>query len=159
MKNFFKKKKEPEDEFDIITQELPLSTIFRWYLYDTELVEDINNLAELVGLSRVSEEGETKEIEDSKARVKKISPLYTFLESISEISARVLTSIHLSEIVLEESPSDKELEFMGEEAFDVYKAVALSTLIGAFSIGLNMGIINSPTVGLHVVENEEFKDE
>jgi len=44
----FRRKK--KDEFEVDTKEVPLSTVYRWYLYDTELVENVNDLAEMVGL-------------------------------------------------------------------------------------------------------------
>ena len=79
-------------------QEVPLSTIYRWYLYDTELVEDVNELAEMIGLSRVSDEGDSKEREESEVRVREIAPIYPYLEAISDVSAKSLVAMHLSAI-------------------------------------------------------------
>ena len=48
---WFRRKKA---EYEIISNEIPMSTILRWYLYDTGL-DDANKLAEFVGLNKVSE--------------------------------------------------------------------------------------------------------
>ena len=149
MSVFRRKKKE---EFEVTTQEVPLSTVYRWYLYDTELVDNINDLAEMVGLSRISEEGESKELEDSGDRVKAIAPLFPFLESIADISAKSLVALHLAEALSSEDMEDHELEQHGDAMMAVYKAVALSTLMGAFSIGLHLGMIETNTVGADVLD-------
>ena len=141
-----------KDEFEITTQEVPLSTVYRWYLYDTELVDNINDLAEMVGLSRISEEGESKELEDSGDRVKAVAPLFPFLESIADISAKSLVALHLAEAINSDDMEDHELEKHGDEILAVYKAVALSTLMGAFSIGLHLGMIETNTVGADVLD-------
>jgi hypothetical protein len=141
-----------KDEFEVTTQEIPLSTVYRWYLYDTELVDNVNDLAEMVGLSRISEEGESKELEDSGDRVKAIAPLFPFLESIADISAKSLVALHLAEALDSEKLGDDELEQHGDAIMAVYKAVALSTLMGAFSIGLHLGMIETSTVKADVVD-------
>ena len=142
---FFKRKQ--KEEYEIIAQEIPLSTVYRWYLYDTELVEDINDLAELVGLSRVSEEGELKEKEDSENRVREVAPLFPFLEAISDVSAKALVALHMTSMMEEdEGLSDEELEERGNSMMSVYKAVALSTLMGAFSIGIHLGMIHANAI-------------
>lgn len=148
MRLFKKKSKEPE----IIAQEVPISTIYRWYLYDTELVEEVNDLAELVGLSRISEEGETKEKEDSKERVRAIAPLFPFLESIADVSARSFIAVHMNSMLAEEPDlEDEVLEQRAEAMMSVYKTVALSTIMGAFSIGINLGMIENNAVGSDVL--------
>jgi hypothetical protein len=149
MSFFRRKQKEPE----IISQEIPLSTIFRWYLYDTELVEDVNDLAEMVGLTRISEEGETKEKEDSRERVREVTPLFSFLDFMSDVSARSLVALHMGALLDEDSNLDNELLVeKGEAMMSVYKTVALSTLMGTFSIGLNLGMIEANAVGSDVLE-------
>jgi hypothetical protein len=147
------------DDDEIHTQEVPLSTVYRWYLYDTELVDNVNDLAEMVGLSRISEEGESKEQEDSKTRVAAIAPLFPFLESIADVSAKSLCALHLTELLSsEEDVDDHELEHRTESMMDVYKAVALSTLMGAFSIGLHLGMIETNTVNSDVLEFGEIDE-
>ena len=39
---------------------IPFTTLIRWYLYDLE-VENPNKIAELLGLTPISQEGEEKE--------------------------------------------------------------------------------------------------
>lgn len=147
-----------KEEFEVATQEIPLTTVYRWYLYDTELVEDINDLAEMIGLSRISEEGERKEQEDSEERIKAIAPVFPFLEAISDVSAKTLVAIHLAEVLNSEDLTDIELEERGDSMMSVYKSVALSTLMGAFSIGLHLGMIDTSTVKSDVLNLGEFNE-
>jgi len=52
--------------------------------------------------------------------------------------------------------SDEELKEKAEAVKDVYKAVALSTLMGTFSVALNIGIIHTDTVDSGVREGEDY---
>lgn len=156
--NWFKRKKEPE--FDIVTNDVPLTTVARWYLYDTGLVDNVNDLAESLGLSRISEEGEAKEEEDSERRLDNASALFPFLESMAELSAQTMTAIHYDH-VLEDNPEvdeeDEESLAVLASMHNIYKAVALSTLIGTFSGALELGIIDSNTISsdTYMLERDE----
>jgi len=154
---FFRKK--DSDDTEVIINEVPMSTIFRWYLYDTGLSEDTSKLAELVGLSPISEEGESKEEEDSDSRIKKLEPLYSFLDTVSDISASSLTALHLEEAMLAgDIESMEDIEDHKEGMFNVYKAVSLSTLIGAFSIGIELGMIQNNMIRSNVIDIGEIND-
>ena len=152
-------KKDEDDEFDIVTQTVPVSTVYRWYLYDTGLTDDINGLAEMIGLNPISEEGEAKEKEESDERLENIDNLYPFLESIADLSAKVFTSVHLKELSDNNGPELKLLleNIEGMEA--VYKAVALSTLMGAFSIANDLGIIHHDVLNADVLYLGDDEDE
>jgi hypothetical protein len=144
--NWFRKKFN-SDRYEIVTSEVPVSTISRWYLYDTSLTEEINELAEMVGLSRISEEGEAKELEDSDLRIKHMSPLFPFLDAMSDLSSKTISSLHMQELI-KNIPEDEREEVLHDvkDMNNVYKAVAMSTLIGTFSIALELGIISHNTV-------------
>jgi hypothetical protein len=153
------KKKFNEDKYEIVTSDVPMSTICRWYLYDTDITDNTNDLAEMIGLSPISEEGESKELQDSEKRIQHMSPLFPYLEAISDISSDALSALHIKELIksLPEDEKEKvgpELEQMGT----VYKAVALSTLIGAFSIALDLGIISHNTVSAGLLEPGDDND-
>ena len=145
---WFRRKK---DEYEVVTSEVPMTTVYRWYLYDTAMNENINELAEAVGLTPISKEGEAKELEDSEARLIEIQQLYPFIDSISDISAKVLTTLHVKEI--DNLPDDTKENMLNalDDMFAVYKAVAFSTLIGAFSIGINLNMIQTNALNMDVL--------
>ena len=139
-------------EYVMAEMEVPMSTILRWYLYDTSLGEE-NNIAKLIGLTPISDEGDLKEQEDSENRLKGISTIFPFLDAISEISSNVLTTIHLKE--LGDEGKDDMAKFMEEELESmkaVYKAVALSTLVGAFSIGAHLQLIHIDAIASDTID-------
>lgn len=158
--NWFKRRK---PEIEIITNDVPMSTVWRWYLYDTSLTDEVNELAEVIGLSPISEEGEAKELEDSERRMAFASPLFPFLESMAEVSATVMSAIHAKEMV-EDNPEstieeDEETAQIIASMHNVYKAVALSTLIGTFSGALELGIIETNTISSDTYLAERDNDE
>lgn len=140
-------------EFEIITNDVPMSTVNRWYIYDTHLSENFNDVAEAIGLSRISSEGEAKEIEDSEGRMNNLAGIFPFLEHMSEVSANVLSAIHSKELVEDDEDSEEILLNM----HNIYKAVALSTLIGTFSSALELGIIDTNTISseTYLMERED----
>jgi hypothetical protein len=130
--------KNSEDIFETVNfsssiEDIPLTTLVRWYLYDTSLYEE-NAAAELIGLSPISEEGDAKEREDSDLRLESIEFLMPFLDAMADISSNVLAAIQIKE---SEDATEQDLIIMQK----VYKTLAVSTLIGAFSSAVDLGII------------------
>lgn len=155
--NWFRRKK---PELELVTNDVPMSTVWRWYLYDTGLTDDVNDLAEIIGLSRISEEGELKEEEDSQRRMENIAPLFPFLDSMANLSAHVMGALHAKEIMdLHPEEVNSETADMLSEMHNVYKAVALSTLVGTLSGALELGIIDTNTISSSTYLQERDDDE
>ena len=126
-------------------------------MYDTDFA-DQNELAELIGLSKVSQEGDAKEQEDSDNRLEAIEQYIPFLKQMAEISANLITTIHTKELedsgLLADSIEDKQIEMMQA----LFKTIALSTLVGTFSVGTHLQIINptsTPTGFIQMEDNHE----
>ena len=124
-------------KYQVVSTEVPMSTILRWYLYDTGL-DDANKLAEFVGLNKVSEEGDAKEQEDSDIRVSRIMELMPYIDALSDISADTMAALHEST-----GKGEKLSEEETKATKIIYKAVSMSSLIGALSIGISIGILDS----------------
>ena len=143
--SWFKRRK---DEYEIVTSQIPMTTVYRWYIYDTVPDANANEIAVSLGLNPISPEGEAKEREDSEERLLQVQELFPFVETISELSAKVMTSMHLKELDgIDSEDKDIILQNVGSMA-SVYKAIAFSTLIGAFSIGINLGMIEQNAFNL-----------
>lgn len=151
--NWFKKDDMPMPS----NRDLPSSTLLRWFIYDTAL-SDENDLAEYMGLSRVSEEGDDKEREDSDYRLIDTKFLFSYINYMSDISSDVVTSVQLKDLANSKDQTTKDLA--EELALDlevmrkVYKAIAASSLLGAFSIALHVGLIEPGTVELSEIDFE-----
>ncbi len=146
------------DEYVVRRVDIPVSTIVRWYMYDTSLYDE-NDLAELIGLNRVSQEGHVKEQEDSDNRLLAIEQYMPFLEQMAEISANILTTIQLKEIDDSEELSALADGMPTEIMHSLFKAVALSTLIGTFSVGTNLQIINPTSVPTGFINMEDIDEQ
>ena len=146
-----------ENEFnlDFSPTEFPASTLLRWFIYDVG-VGDENALAEYLGLTRVSEEGNTKEKEDSDNRLLEIKELFPYIDYISSVSSDVITAAQLK--ILKESPEtkspeiQKELENDLEIMRDIYRSVAATTLLGAIAIGVRLGVLEQGGVALEEID-------
>jgi hypothetical protein len=153
--SLFDKFRKKKVEYELFSSEIPLSTIMRWYLYDTALGVP-NELAEIIGLNKVSEEGEEKEVEESAYRVARLAPLLPFIDAFSNLSAEAMTALHTQHLAEVHGEVDEEEE---EEMFLIYKVVALSTLIGTVAAGLELGVLKTDMISSDVLEVRLDTDE
>jgi hypothetical protein len=153
---WFWRKKEPE--VTIYTNEVPVSTMVRWFIHDVGYGED--GVDDLIGLPPVSEEGLTKEIQDSDERLEELSPLISYIESMSGIAGNVLSTIAvLSSVDEEDTAVDEELEEVLELIGELYKSVAFSSILGAFSIAEALGLISINAITSEVEDMKGLFDE
>ena len=141
---FWKREEEFEDlEFELASETLPISTLFRWYCYDTG-VKNPNRFAEDFGMHPISAEGEDFERQESESRLEGLIPYMPFLNVMSDINAMVLsqtlTNILIEHDLVDESVLEEEQDIMEE----IYKSISFSSLAAAFSAGLSLGIIINP---------------
>jgi hypothetical protein len=139
IRKWFNKREEPYD-IEYFKKDIPLSTIARWYVYDTELGEP-NDVVEFIGLNKASAEGDEKEREDSDLRLDNIEYLLPYLHAIADIAADVIAGVQVDEIV-KRNPDDKEEIQRELDTMKVlYKVVSLSAIIGAFASAMEIGLI------------------
>jgi hypothetical protein len=154
LKNFFKGE-DNGDDFVTLTTDVQLSTIARWYVYDTGVGNE-NEVAEAIGLTPVSEEGDRKEKEDSEARVERLEPLFSFIDYMSTVAADSVVSMQLKHMKIEhpEHATEKETEII----FSLYKSLSMASLIGAFSSAIELGIVSLDAVSSNVIDIDKDDD-
>ena len=134
------KKRDQDAEYELFTKDIPLSTILRWYVYDTELGEP-NEVVELMGLNRSSEEGDEKEREDSDSRLDNIGYLLPYLNAMADIASDVITAVQVDEITKDNPDNKEEIERELDTMRLLYKVVSLSAIMGAFASAMEIGLI------------------
>lgn len=153
---WFKKRREPK--YEIISKDVPLTHLMRWFLYDTGLI-DPNEIATRLNLTPVSDEGNVKEEEDSDYRMEAIADLLPFIELMAEITADAITAIQVKDI--EESLEDDASQVKHEMTImrQMYKVVALSSLISSFSAAVELGILSKDSVENLRLEDGNFDEQ
>ena len=129
---FWKKNEEPQ----IYSNTVPLSTLIRWYCYDLG-IEEPNDLFRAFDLMPVSKEGEEYEMGESESRVEEIDGLIPFFKMISAINAKAISTIQLQDIETEDV-SDIDPDLME----GLYQQVSFAALVAAFSAALELGFLN-----------------
>jgi hypothetical protein len=153
---WFRRKK--EEEITIYTNEVPVSTMVRWFIHDVGYGED--GVDDLIGLPPVSEEGLTKEIQDSDERLEELGPLVSYIGSMSKIAGNVLSTIAvLSSVDDEDAPVDEELEEVLELINELYTSIAFSSILGAFSVAEALGLISINAITSEVEDMKGLFDE
>ena len=132
--------------------EVPFSTITRWGLYDLS-IDNPNEIAVMLGLTPVSEEGNEKEVEDSHVRLAALDELLPYIDIVSELNAKVIAATQMREFAedFEEDIKEEEIEAMTE----FYKAIGFSALVTAFSVGIELDIFHTHALRLGSVYKEE----
>lgn len=130
----------------------------RWFLYDTGLI-DPNEIATRLNLTPVSDEGNVKEEEDSDYRMDAIADLIPFIEIMAEITADAITAIQVKDI--EESLEDDASQVTHEMTImrQMYKVVALSSLISSFQAAVELGILSKDSVENMRLEDGNFNEQ
>ena len=143
--NPFKKNKQEDVEFFVESNEIPSSTLYRWFLYDSG-VPNPNKYATSVGFNGISDEGHQMELRDSISRLERVMPYKSFLEMMSVMNGTVLAEGMVDVLkqngIFEDSAnlSEEELSTMTQ----IYSKVSHSVLVPAFAAALALGIIVNP---------------
>ena len=147
---FWKRDETPQ----VYSDQIPLSTLIRWYCYDLGIQEP-NDLFRAFNLMPVSKEGEEYEMGESETRVDEIVGLLPFFEMIAAINAKAISTIQLQDIETEDV-SEIEPELME----GLYQQVSFAALVAAFSAALELGFLNKSYNFLSVYgANKEDDDE
>lgn len=128
---FFKRKKH---KFPIHSISIP--SLIRQTIYDTMLMPP-EKIAVSLGLPPISEEVSEMEERASDERISKISPLLSFIDSHSEIAAKITTSAYMLEGENMDEVSVSEMEQMTS----LFKLVAISATISCVSTLVDLGLV------------------
>jgi hypothetical protein len=128
------------------TSHVPLPVLIRQVIYDTMLMP-AEEIACVMGLPPISDDvAEMEEIESQK-RLEKFSSLIPFIDSHSDIAAKIAASAYMIE---DEEEDYGELEKLGiedvEQLTKLFRLVALSSSISCVSTLFNLGLIKSLVV-------------
>lgn len=127
-----------EDENEV--DKVPLSTLFRWFLYDMD-VENPNEFNEVFNLTAVSEEGDEKEREESDKRTERLAPLFAFLSLYASMNAQYTYETQKEDIKAMPEISEEDLEKESEVIKMFYRNVSFAGIMGAFSTALELKLI------------------
>lgn len=142
MKWKFWEREEPTWEID--TTEIPASTLYRWFLYDSG-IDEPNKYAQAAGLTPISAEGDEMERQDSIERLIQVMPYKSFIEMMASMNGKVLART-LTQILRENDviSDDHDLEDDLDTMEEIYTRVSASALIPAIAAALQLGILVNP---------------
>lgn len=150
--SIFKRRKNKE-EYEIDSKDVPVSTLVRWFLYDTELM-DPNSGAVALGLNPVSEEGAVVEEEDSDNRLAQIIDLMPFIEIMGAITANSVLAAQEEDL-----PEDLSDKFPVDLMLPLYELIAKSALVSGLASAVQLGLVSKNTVRtMDVTDKENYDD-
>lgn len=118
---------------------IPVSTLFRWFLYDID--DNPDQCSHIFGLTPVSDEGHGKETADSVERLDRIDDLIEFLNLYSNMTAQYVVANQGEELRKIANLSDDEFKKESDKLAKIYMQVTFSGLIAAFSSAAELGLI------------------
>jgi hypothetical protein len=148
-------KKEYVDENTIESGVVPISTLFRWALFDLG-IKSPNSYSDTAGFSPISEEGAEVEERDSANRILSLSAYKHFITTMATINAEIGASSHYKTLVDSGFlPDDMDLEEVRERINDLYYSLSASAIVSALSAALSLGIVVNP--GAYVLEDVDHE--
>jgi len=142
----FRRKKKP---VTIEVKSIPLPILIRQALYDT-LLEPTEGIAEVLNLPPISLEVAEMEERASQARLERFAHLLPFIDSHSDIAARITAAAYMLD------DKDDELEALNLDLAtagklsSLFKIVALSASISCISTLFNLELLESKVEVKHV---------
>lgn len=122
--------------------ELRMPVLVRQVIYDS-IFDDTEAIANSMGLPPISQEVAEMEQSASEERIAKFSPLLPFIESHSDIAARVAAAAYQLEM-LEDHPDESPLiEEDLEHIVNLFKLVSLSSAVSCVSTLMNLDLLET----------------
>ena len=140
---FWRKKEKPKRSQ---LKHIPLPILIRQAIYDS-MLEPAEAIAEAMGLPPISEEVSEMEERASQERLESFASLLPFIDSHSDIAARIAASAY----VLEDDDEDDLTSFNispsdVDKLTGLFKLVALSSSLSCISTLFSLGLIDSRAV-------------
>lgn len=144
---------EPENIGEI--HQVPVTTLFRWFLYDIAGPEANDNIG-IFDLSPVSKEGDEKEQDDSENRLLAIEVLIPFLTIYANMNAEFSFEAHRKEMLKIEGVDESMLELSSATLKEFYSNLTFNGLLAAMSAAVELSLIKPYGVytGIKEKDNE-----
>ena len=128
----------PEDDGKV--HKLPITTLFRWFLYDVA-GEEANDYISVFNLSSVSSEGHEKELEDSEARLIEISSLTPLISLYADMNAKHSFDIQKSELLKVKGVTEDMLESSSSGLTDFYSQMTFNGIMAMLAAAVELDLI------------------
>lgn len=128
----------PEEPGEV--HKVPITTLFRWFLYDT-IGEDANKNIGVFDLSPVSDEGHEKEQEDSDNRIAAIEAIIPFLTIYANMNAEFSFETHRKEMLKIPGIDESVLESGSEALKEFYSNLAFNGMLAVMSAAVELNLI------------------
>jgi len=141
-----------DDDFEKISK-IPVSTLFRWFLYDISS-DDAHLYSHIFDLTPVSEEGDIKEHADSDARVENIAQITPLLTFYATATAEFAFNLHKLKMTKLDGITDDMIDASEEPFKDFYYHMIFAGLLGSFSALKELDIIKLNSTHTSIEEGE-----
>jgi hypothetical protein len=140
------------DDFPEI-QKIPISTLFRWFLYDVSS-DEAPKYSYLFNLTPVSEEGDLKEQYDSDIRLDNISEIVPLLDFYATATSQFAFNLHRIKMAKLENVTSDMID-ASEEAFkEFYYNMIFAGILSSFSALSELKIIKLNSTHTSIEEGE-----
>ena len=120
---------------------IPLTTLYRWYMYDMN-VDNPNQHLDVFDITPVSEEGHEKELEESGLRTDKIGPLLPLINLYASMNAQYVFEMQKQDLIEAGLITVEKLENDKGSLKQLYKQITFSGLLTMLSSALELGLVH-----------------
>lgn len=127
---------------DMELSKVPLTTLYRWYMYDMNDEEPNKHLG-VFDITPVSQEGDEKEREESDVRTERLAPLIPFMNLYANMNAQYIFEMQKQDLIESNVISAEKLEEDHASLKKLYKQITFSGLLTMLSSALELGLITT----------------
>jgi hypothetical protein len=127
---------------DMELSKVPLTTLYRWYMYDMNDEEPNKHLG-VFDITPVSQEGDEKEREESDVRTERLAPLIPFINLYANMNAQYIFEMQKQDLIESNVISAEKLEEDHASLKKLYKQITFSGLLTMLSSALELGLITT----------------
>lgn len=131
----------PEYEDEMVNA-VPLSTLFRWYMYDVG-IKNPNEFVDVYDLTAVSKEGDEKERQESDVRTDAISDLSPFLNLYANMNADYIFETQRITLVEEQEIDEETLQAQESAIKSFYRNITYAGLVATISAAVELGLLST----------------
>jgi hypothetical protein len=132
---------------------IPISTLFRWFLYDVSS-DEAPKYAHLFNLTPVSEEGDLKEQEDSDTRIENLTEVVPLFNFYANATSEFAFNLHRDKMIKLEGITSDMID-ASEEAFkEFYYHMIFAGILSSFSALAELKIIKLNGTHTSIQEGE-----
>lgn len=136
----FKGEDSEEPESSTLMSKVPITTLYRWYMYDMN-IENPNEHLNVFNITPISDEGDEKEREESDARTDRIEALIPFMNLYANMNAHYIFEMQKADLLEIPGITEEKLKSEMPNLKQFYRQISFAAILTMLSSAIELGLL------------------